>query len=99
MAYWRSFGLAIFAAMCLLSETFSPAHAQSGIFATEWSNGTIINLGGLPGSTRSEAYGIKDAGQVVGFSVVNGVDYATEWSSGQVINLSRLRQLDQRLAG
>lgn len=86
MAYWRSFGLAIFAAVCLLSGTFSSAHAQS-IFATEWSNGTVINLGGLPGSTRSEAYGINDAGQVVGFSVVNGVDYATEWSNGQIINL------------
>ena len=40
---------------------------------TEWSGGSIINLGGLPGSTNSEALGINDRGQVVGFSFVGSV--------------------------
>jgi probable HAF family extracellular repeat protein len=33
---------------------------------------------------------INDSGQVVGFSVVDGVTYATEWSGGSVINLGSL---------
>jgi probable HAF family extracellular repeat protein len=47
-------------------------------------------LGGLPGSSLSEAESINDSGQVVGFSVVDGVTYATEWSGGGVINLGGL---------
>ena len=50
----------------------------------------MINLGGLPGSSASEAESINDAGQVVGFSVVDGVTYATEWSGGSVVNLGGL---------
>jgi hypothetical protein len=41
---------------------------DGGFQATEWSGGRIIDLGGLPGFTLSEAGGINDAGQVVGFS-------------------------------
>jgi probable HAF family extracellular repeat protein len=50
----------------------------------------VIDLGGLPGSSLSEAVSINDSGQVVGFSVVDDVTYATEWSSGRVINLGGL---------
>jgi uncharacterized membrane protein len=39
--------------------------------ATEWSGGSVINLGGLHDFGSSEAYGINDAGQIVGSS-----DYA-----------------------
>ena len=91
MSHWKSFGLAIFAAVCLLGETAGSALAQlNTAFATEWRNGQIINLGGLPGSTYSEALGINNAGQVVGQSVVDGFNYATEWSHGHVINLGGL---------
>jgi uncharacterized membrane protein len=45
---------------------------------------------GLPGSSLSEAESINDVGQVVGFSVVDGVAYATEWSGRSVINLGGL---------
>ena len=58
-------------------------------YATEWSGGSVINLGGLPGSTTI-ALSINDAGQVVGESVVGGFGYATEWSGGNVINLGGL---------
>jgi probable HAF family extracellular repeat protein len=63
----------------------------SGSFATEWSDGRVIDLGGLPGSTRSAAFGINDVGQVVGYSVVGGVPVATEWSDGRIIALGGLQ--------
>jgi probable HAF family extracellular repeat protein len=58
--------------------------------ATEWSGGSVIDLGRLPGSTGSSAVGINEAGQAVGFSIVGGVDVATEWSGGSVIDLGGL---------
>jgi probable HAF family extracellular repeat protein len=90
MSDWKSFGLALFAAVGLLDETNGSAHAQCASFpgtittcATEWSNGSVINLGGLPVSTNSQAFGINDVGQVVGRSDSS----ATEWSGGSTINL------------
>ena len=88
MSLCKTFGLAIFAALCLLGESIGSAHAQ--YYATEWSGGKVINLGGMPGSTSSVAEGINNAGQAVGVSIVRGVDYATEWSGGKVINLGGL---------
>ena len=58
--------------------------------AVEWSRGSIINLGGLPGFTSSGADGINNVGQVVGWSFVGGDFVATEWSGGSVINLGGL---------
>jgi probable HAF family extracellular repeat protein len=60
--------------------------------ATEWSNGQIIDLGGLPGFRVSDAIGINKSGQVVGYSIVGaaGLQVATEWSNGRVINLGAL---------
>ena len=49
-------------------------------YAIEWSGGSVINLG-----QRLLAYGINDAGQVVGVAAT-----ATEWSGGSVINLGAL---------
>jgi uncharacterized membrane protein len=49
--------------------------------------------GGPPlhtGSTGSGAFNINDAGQVVGLSIVAGVDVPTEWSGGSIINLGGL---------
>ena len=57
-------------------------------YATEWSGGNVINLGGLPGYTKSQARGINNAGQVVGLSYVGARVYATEWSGGTVVNLT-----------
>jgi probable HAF family extracellular repeat protein len=55
--------------------------------ATEWSGGSVIDLGGLPGSTQSSAYSINDAGQVVGLSRIGDYEHATEWSGGSIIDL------------
>ena len=83
MSHWKSFGLAIFAAGCLLNDTTDPAHAQCNQCATEWSDGSVIKLGSLPGSTDSEALAINNAGQAVGSSG----GQAVEWSGGSVIDL------------
>jgi probable HAF family extracellular repeat protein len=66
--------------------------SSDGVFgdAVEWSNGSVINLGGLPGFTGSSATAINNAEQIVGISVFNGVDHATEWSDGNIINLEGL---------
>ena len=65
---------------CLFTLSSLPAAAQ---WATEGSNGSVINLGGLPGATGSVAYGISNAGQAVGYSYGGGFGfYATEWSNG-----------------
>jgi probable HAF family extracellular repeat protein len=80
MSYWKSFGLVLFAVVCLLDEAAGSAHAQ---IATEWSDGTVIKLGNLGGNTGSEAFAINNAGQAVGHSG----PYAVEWSGGSVIQL------------
>jgi hypothetical protein len=97
MLHWKSFGLVVFAAVCLLTQTTGSAQAQcnplGNICATEWSDGSVINLGGLPSSTQSAGSSINDAGEVVGFSVVDGVETATEWNHDSVINLDQRQEL------
>ena len=91
MSRWKSFGLSIFTAVCLLGETVGSAHAQcSPTCATEWSGGGPVNLGGLPGATYSIANGINDVGQAVGSSAGLDFEYAVEWSGGRIINLGGL---------
>jgi probable HAF family extracellular repeat protein len=58
---------------------------------TEWSDGKVIRLGELPGSTGSVASSINDAGVAVGNSLfANGRTHATEWINGNVIDLGGL---------
>jgi putative DNA-invertase from lambdoid prophage Rac len=79
----QGFGLALFTAVCLLGETAGWAHAQCNIVlcASEWSHGRVINLGGLTGSAENWAVSINDAGQAVGYSIVDGLPIATAKSS------------------
>jgi hypothetical protein len=77
MSHWKSFGLALFAAVCLLGAGTGLALAKCDPCAIEWSGGSVINLGGLPGSTQSVAQSINAAGQAVGDSTVNGFTSAT----------------------
>jgi probable HAF family extracellular repeat protein len=100
MSPCKASGLAIFAAVCLLGETAGSAHAQCYYTpfpvvacdtATEWSGGSVANLGGLPGYTYSEAVSINNVGQAVGLTEFSpGYYHATEWSGGSVINLGGL---------
>jgi probable HAF family extracellular repeat protein len=73
-----------------LSEYSASPYATG--YATEWRDGTPINLGGLPGSTYSEASAINNRGEAVGASVFGNfaAEYATEWRRGSAINLGGL---------
>jgi PEP-CTERM motif len=74
MLHSKSSTAAILAAVFLLGiGANGSAHAQCGYYscATEWNGigGSIINLGGLPGSTWSSASGVDSlGGRVVGTS-------------------------------
>ena len=89
MSRWKSFGLSIFAAVCLLGETAGSARSQ---YAVEWSGGGVINLRGLPGATYSIANGLDDFGQAVGVGSPRRLNFedAVKCSSGHVINLGGL---------
>jgi probable HAF family extracellular repeat protein len=61
-----------------------PGYARAGI----WRRGTLTDLGTLPGSDHSEAYGINAAGDVVGYGeTASGLDHAILWRRGQIIDL------------
>jgi hypothetical protein len=51
-SHWKSFGPAILVALGLLGETAGSAQAQCAACATEWSGGSVINLGVLPVGER-----------------------------------------------
>ncbi len=74
MLQFKASKVAILALCLLIGGSIAPANAQ---LVTEWSNGQVIDLG--PGY----AYGINDAGQIVG----DGTGGVIEWSNGQMINL------------
>jgi probable HAF family extracellular repeat protein len=44
----------------------------------------------LPGADYTQAYGINDAGEVVGYSQIASTQHAIEWKSGNLINLGGL---------
>jgi len=61
--------------------------------ATLWTNGGAdrIDLGTLTGGTQSGAFGINDAGQIVGNSASSGGNnHAALWSNGNTIDLGTL---------
>ena len=49
-------------------------------YATEWSGGGVINLGGLPGATFSSAESINNLGQAVGGSDGSSVPEPSTWA-------------------
>jgi probable HAF family extracellular repeat protein len=61
-----------------------PGHGHAGV----WQRGKLTDLGTLPGSDFSEAYGINAAGDVVGYGeTAGGLDHAILWRRGQIIDL------------
>ena len=56
-------------------------------YAVEWSGVNVIDLGGLPGSIFSEAAGINDAGQVVGYDTVQVIVVVPEPSTWAMMAL------------
>jgi probable HAF family extracellular repeat protein len=57
--------------------------------AVVWRNGTVTDLGTLPGETQSVAYAINNRGQVAGTSqAASGVSSAVLWDDGTIHDLA-----------
>jgi probable HAF family extracellular repeat protein len=94
MSHLKALKLASFLcplAVCAIGPAFAECGTQPGFYscANEWSAGGVTNLSGLSGSQVNYAYGINNAGQVVGYTVLDNVSYAVEWSGGSVSALPR----------
>ena len=62
-----------------------------GLRATLWQNGSVVNLGTLPGGGTSRATDINDVGQVVGTSMQWDFEHAVIWNQGQITDLGALK--------
>lgn len=62
-----------------------------------YQNGALMLLAPLTGDSGSGAFGINDAGQVVGYSLGSS-EHAALWQDGQVTNLGSLAAGDQSYA-
>jgi probable HAF family extracellular repeat protein len=56
--------------------------APSTLHAALWSDGVLWDLGTLPGDLYSQARGINNRGQVVGYSSGGGVTHGVIWENG-----------------
>lgn len=65
----------------------SPAGGQQ--HACIWQGGVMVDLGTLPGGTKSEAFGVNDHGDVVGWArSADFYVYAVVWIDGQILDLN-----------
>lgn len=73
----------------------SGALVSGGMYAVEWQDGAVKSLGGLQGSTSSEAYGINSGGDIVGASGVGptagGYSHAFLYSDGAMTDLGTVQ--------
>jgi len=66
---------------------------STGVHAVLWENGTVTDLGTLPGHNYSEAFGINERGQIMGLSGMwtddcnAGECRAVLWEEGTIIDL------------
>lgn len=66
---------------------------STGVHAILWENGTVTDLGTLPGHNYSEAFGINERGQIMGLSGMwtddcnAGQCNAVLWENGTIIDL------------
>jgi hypothetical protein len=62
--------------------TSSPPPAQTPPPAPTLADYTVVDLPSLPGASASQAQGLNSAGDVVGYSVMNGHATAVLWKNG-----------------
>jgi probable HAF family extracellular repeat protein len=55
-----------------------------------WSSGTMTDLPKLPGGQETQAIGINNRGQAVGFSWTSGFSHAVLWDGGVITDLGTL---------
>lgn len=65
----------------------SSVTGNTAVHATLWESGTVTDLGTLSGNSNSIAFGINDAGSVVGRSIGSAGFVATLWSGGAITDL------------
>jgi probable HAF family extracellular repeat protein len=70
-------------------------------YAALWHNGTLTNLGTLPGDFAAIATGINDKGQVVGSTLDSNVNWSRAfiWQNGAMTDLNTLFPADSNLYG
>lgn len=72
-------------------SSLDPSETSNGLHAFLYSGGTITDLGTLPGASGSEATGINDIGQIVGYShTANGNEHAFLYSAETMTDLGTL---------
>lgn len=82
VGYWQSTANDINNAGQIIGQ----AEYETGLHATLWDNGSMLDLGTLAGSDTSNAYKINEAGMAVGDSN----DHAVSFHAGQVLDLNLL---------
>jgi probable HAF family extracellular repeat protein len=76
----------------------SPAFQPSGSHAFLWEDGSVLDLGTLPGTVESEAQAINEFGTVVGYARPSvGADTAMLWRDGELHDLNDLVAADDPL--
>ena len=64
--------------------------APDTVHAALWDDGVLTDLGTLPGNLYSQAHGINNRGQVVGYSYGGGVSHGVIWENGATTTLGFL---------
>ena len=96
--YFNGWGALVGVAQTGVTDPFSPNCFFSNCYATDafvFLNGALTNLGTLPGSSNSVAYGINDWGLVVGISETGSINsttgypayHAVVWRDGAIKDL------------
>ncbi len=90
LGYLSSWGYAVNDIGQVVGCLSSQMPASLGYSAFLYSNGSMHDLGKLPGGRVSYASGINDAGQVVGYSETadSGTDHAIVYSNGVMEDLN-----------
>lgn len=72
----------------MVGNAFTVGNAARHAFL--YSNGTMNDLGTLGGGMNSQAFGINNNGQVVGYAIMANAQHAFLYSGGSLLDLNNL---------